>query len=283
MPQTDSLLTAKVYVDNSIDEPTLVRNNRDNDFKNHHLTNINSITPKTQAVNENNVITKSYVGQLHSDNERSRQHLGMDFYGESIELVKNNQDNDFNNNKTTNTISITINRNPTSNYEVPTKNIYIDDELDRNTILRFNQTLQIYLKVSVGNDTYNLTEYDKIQLIDLTEIRSPNIGSDLLPKRKIKNLHKNNRAKVGIFLKIYNTIFSNKKIRSNQHIGNSFMYIETISNNHGNERVFVSFARTDIKQTSNITFFYNRCSILTNDLLKSIGRYRIQLLLEVRT
>ena len=47
--------------------------------------------------------------------------------------------------------------------------------------------------------------------------------------------------------------------------GNSFMYIETSSNNHGHERVFVSFERTDIIQISNITFYYNRFSISTNN------------------
>ena len=57
------------------------------------------------------------------------------------------------------------------------------------------------------------------------------------------------------------------------------MYIETSSNNNGNN-VFVSFERTDIIQISNITFYYNRFSILTNDSLKSMGRFRIQLLLE---
>ena len=36
-------------------------------------------------------------------------------------------------------------------------------------------------------------------------------------------------------------------------------------------------------QISNITFYYNRLSILTNDALKSIGRFRIQLLLENNT
>ena len=39
------------------------------------------------------------------------------------------------------------------------------------------------------------------------------------------------------------------------------MYIETSSNNHGHERVFVSWERTDIIQISNITFYYNRFSI----------------------
>ena len=51
---------------------------------------------------------------------------------------------------------------------------YFDDELDKNTVLRFNQTLQNYLKVSVGNDVYNLTKYDRIQITDRTVIKYPN-------------------------------------------------------------------------------------------------------------
>ena len=61
------------------------------------------------------------------------------------------------------------------------------------------------------------------------------------------------------------------------------MYIETSSNNHGHERVFVSWDRTDIMQITNITFYYKRFSILTNYSLKSMGRFRIQLLLEDNT
>ena len=61
------------------------------------------------------------------------------------------------------------------------------------------------------------------------------------------------------------------------------MYKATSSNNHGHERVFVSWERIDMIQISNITFFYNSFSILTNDSLKSIGRFRIQLLLEDNT
>ena len=33
------------------------------------------------------------------------------------------------------------------------------------------------------------------------------------------------------------------------------MFIETSSNNHGHERVFVSWERTDIIQITNITFY----------------------------
>ena len=65
-------------------------------------------------------------------------------------------------------------------------------------------------------------------------------------------------------------------------IGNSFRFIETSSVNHG-DGVFVSFERTDIIQITNITFYYNRFSILTDDSLKSLGRFRIQLLLEDNT
>ena len=57
------------------------------------------------------------------------------------------------------------------------------------------------------------------------------------------------------------------------------MYIETSSSNHGNI-VFCSFERTDIFQITNVTFYYNRFSILTNNSLKAVGRFRIQLLLE---
>ena len=58
------------------------------------------------------------------------------------------------------------------------------------------------------------------------------------------------------------------------------MYIETSSNNHGHEKVFVSWERTDFIQITNIHFFYNIFPILTNISIKSMGRFRIQLLLE---
>ena len=57
------------------------------------------------------------------------------------------------------------------------------------------------------------------------------------------------------------------------------MYIETSSNNNGSN-VFVRFDRTDIIQITNITFYYNRFFHITNNSLKSMGRFRILLLLE---
>ena len=122
----------------------------------------------TQAVIDNQVITKAYVDQFHQENERSRRDLGINFYDESNDLAKNNQDNDFNDNKLTKVDSITVNRNPISDYEITNKK-YVDDELDKNTVIRFNQTLSNYRKVSVGNDTYNLTKYNKLLITDITE------------------------------------------------------------------------------------------------------------------
>ena len=270
---------SKNYVDNSKDESSLVRNNQDNDFNNNNLTNINSITLNRQAENDNEVITKAYVDQFHQENERSRRDLGIDFYNESSDLVKNNQDNDFNDNKLINLDSITINRNPTLDNEVSNKK-YVDDSIGADTMLRFNQTLQNYLKVSVGSDIYKLTKYNKIQLTDTTIIKYPNSGGYLLQNWNIKCNDKNYNGKIQNFLKSSKTTSptGDSGADSLPPIGTAFMYIETTSNNHGNN-VFVSFERTDIIQISNTTFYYNRFSI--SDInFRSMGQFRIQLLLD---
>ena len=113
LPQIDSHLIAKLYVDNAIDESSLSGNNQDNDFGNYILTNINSITLNTQAIKDKHVLKKAYVDHFHQENERSRRDLGLDFYDESNDLVKNNQNNDLNDNKLPSMDSITVNRKPT--------------------------------------------------------------------------------------------------------------------------------------------------------------------------
>ena len=95
LPQIDSHLTAKLYVDREIDQTLLVRNNQDNDFQKYNLTNINSITLNKQPENDNQVVTKAYINQFHQENERSRRDLGIDFYNDSNDLVKlNDNSND---------------------------------------------------------------------------------------------------------------------------------------------------------------------------------------------
>ena len=236
-----------------------------------------------QAENDNEVITKAYIDQFHQENEQSRRDLGIDFYNESNDLLKNNQDNDLNDNKLTNLDSITVNRNASLDSELVNKK-YLDDELDKKTIVRFNQTLENYLKVSVGNDIYNLTKYNKIQLTDITITKYPNNGGYLLQNWNIKCNDRNNNGKISNFIRSTktNSPSANSGAKSLPPIGDSFMYIETSNNNHG-DNVFVSWERTDTIQIRNITFYYNRYSILTNDNLRNMGRFRIQLLLEDNT
>ena len=63
-PAVDSHLTTKTYVYNAIDEKSLVGNNQDKGFKNYNLSSICSVTPNNQAVNNTQLVTKSYVDQF---------------------------------------------------------------------------------------------------------------------------------------------------------------------------------------------------------------------------
>ena len=116
--------------------------------------------------------------------ERTQRDLRLDFYDEPSYLVKNNQDNDLNDNKLPILVSIKVNRDPISDKKLAIKK-YVDDSIEDGTILRLNQTLEKCLKISVGNDTYNLTKFKKIQLTDTTTITYPNSGGYLSPGREI--------------------------------------------------------------------------------------------------
>ena len=206
--QIDSHLTAKLYVDNTISESSLLRLDPDKKLK---LDEQNSILLNSSLTSPRTIIelsTKSYVDSLYGEKERSRRNLGLDFYDET------------------------------------------------STLVRFNQTLQNYLKPSVGNDTYNLTKYNKISITDITEIKFPNIGDALLQKWKIYCNNKNNQSRINDFIKSTrtNSPSSYSGATSLPPIGSSFMYIETSSNNHGSN-AFVSWERTDIIQISNINFY----------------------------
>ena len=94
----------------------------------------------------------------------------------------------------------------------------------------------------------------------------------LLPKWKITKLSKKNGGKVVNFLKSTstNSPISDSGTTSLPPVGNSFMYIETSSINHGHEKIFVSWERPDNIRISNITFYYNRFSILTSNRISII-------------
>ena len=165
----------------------------------------------------------------------------MNFYDESNDLVKNNKDNDFNDNKLTNIDSLTVNREPASDNDVWNKK-YINDELDKNTLLRLEQTLQNYLKVSVGNDKYNLTKDNSIQIRDTTLSNSGITGVSVLPYWKIIGNDKNKNRKISNVIESTktNSPSSQSGATSLPPIGNSFMHRETSSNNIANN-VLVSW------------------------------------------
>ena len=93
----------------------------------------------------------------------------------------------------------------------------------------------------------------------------------------------NNKGKIQNFIRSTksNSPTGDSGATSIPPIGDSFIYIETSSNNYG-KNVFVSFERTDIIQITNISFYYNRYSG-SNQNLRAMGRFRIQLLLNDNT
>ena len=176
-PTIEEHLTAKIYVDNALsdggNEQSLLRLDPDEKLNLHYqdsiALNCSLKLPKTII----ELPTKTYVESLHEIN-RNRRDLSSVFNDQDIEFDKNNL---------TNLDSLTVNRDPNLDNELSNKK-NVDDSMGECTILRFNQTLTNFLKVSVGNETYSLTKYDEKQITDITEINFPNIGSDLLQKRE---------------------------------------------------------------------------------------------------
>ena len=183
--------------------------------------------------------TKSYVDSLHDENERNRKDLALAFYDEG---------------ELTNLDSVTVNRDPSSDNELSRK-IHIGKEIDKNTFSRFIQTLENYLKLSVGNDTYNLTKYYKIPIMDTTFLIKGN-GQYLLPRWKIICNYKNNIGVTTNFIRATkaNSPTSESGATSSPPVGSAFMYIKISSNIHSSN-VFVSWEKTDIVQITNITFY----------------------------
>ena len=168
-PAIPEHLTAKNYVDNvlsySVDEWSFLRLDPDEklnlDEQDSIVLNSTSTSPKTIT----ELPTKLYVDSLHESSRNRRD----------ISYVFIDQDIGFDNNKLTNLDNLTINRNPTSVNEVSNKK-YVGDSMGKGTILRYIQTLEKCLKVSVGKDTYILNKYDRIQITDTTVIKYPNTG-----------------------------------------------------------------------------------------------------------
>ena len=279
-PKTILEIPTKNYVDKKFNDSSIIKNVDNIDFNDKDIDNVRWVKVNKWPRDAEHLTPKIYVDDAISESSLLRLH----------------RDEKLNLDEQDSILLDSVLIPPDAIIEIPTKS-YVDSLHEGNersrrdlgldfydessTLVRFNQTLQNYLKVSVGNDTYNLTKYNKLSITDITEIKFPNSGTALLQKWKIYCNNKNNQSRITDFIKSTKTNsptgFSGATSLS--PIGDAFMYIETSSNNHG-PNVFVSWERTDIIQISNITFYYNRFSILTNNNLKNMGRFRIQLLLD---
>ena len=174
----------KHYVDNTIDESSFIGKDPDEKWK---LDEKDSIFLNSKLTSPKSILeipTKSYVDSLHENSWKRRE----------LSLVFDDQDNELHNNKLTILDSITINRNSKLDSELSNKK-YVVDSTGEGTIVRFNQTLENYLKVSVRNDAYNRTKYDKTQITETTTIEYPNSGGYLPQQWNIKCFDKNNNGK----------------------------------------------------------------------------------------
>ena len=140
--------TSKNYVDNLINDPAIIRNDAHIDLNDRNITNARFIQVNQLPQIDSHLTAKLYVD--NSIDESSLLRLDPD---EKLNL--NEQDSIILNSTLTEPKTVIV---------IPTKS-YIDslhEENERNrrdfydesnTLLKFNQTLQNYLKVSVGNDT----------------------------------------------------------------------------------------------------------------------------------
>ena len=156
-------------MDSTIYESTLIRNSRSNDFDNISLCNISEINLISEPTDDNHVTAKSYTDFLSAIGRKR-----FDLSG-----VFTDQRKEFDNTKSTNLDSSTVNGKTLQDEKVSNRD-YVDDQLDKNTVLGFNQILANYLKVSIRSTVYNFTKHDRKQSYYATNYKCPKTGGYLL-------------------------------------------------------------------------------------------------------
>ena len=218
LPAVGEHLSPNFHVDqaisHSVDGSSFLRLDPNEKLKVDEQDSIIFISTLTSPKKIKETPTKSYVDSLQ-ESSRNKQDLSSVF---------NDQDNEVDNNKLTDLGSVSVNRNPISDHElVNTK--HLDEELDKAFLLRFNQTLKDYLKVSAGNDVFTLTQNDKIYNTDATFIKYTNSGGYILQNWVIKRNDKINNGKTQNFTNSTktNSLTGSSGATSLPPIGDSFM------------------------------------------------------------
>ena len=188
-PKTILEIPTKNYVDNKFIDSSKLKNTDHIDFNDKILDNIHSVKVNSYPTLDEQLTPKFYVDNFVYDRVDEASLLRLDPKG----MIHHGKlDSIFLNSSLTS--RRTIIELPTKSYvdslhgenERSRRDLVLDFYDESSTLVRFNQTLQNYLKVSVGNDTYNLTKYKKISITDITEIKFPNSGNALL--QKMENL-----------------------------------------------------------------------------------------------
>ena len=121
--------TNKKYVDDktinfvtndNFDNNSIVRTNKDNDFKNNKIINLDSISTNRAPILDSEVANKLYLNDNFVTNDN--------FDNNSI--VRTNKDNDFNNKNLTNINSVSINRDPILDLEVVNK-LFLENTINK--------------------------------------------------------------------------------------------------------------------------------------------------------
>ena len=153
MPAVRECLTPNFYLNqvfsHSVNESSLLRLDP---YEHLHLDEQDSIILNSNFTSLTTIIglpTKSDVDSLNEINRNRRD----------LSSVYNDQNNEIDENNITSLDSITVNRDHSSDNELANKK-YFYDSIGPGNVLLFIQTLENYLKVSVGNDVYNLTKND---------------------------------------------------------------------------------------------------------------------------
>ena len=79
---------------------------------------LNSKLPSSKTIE---IPTKAYIDSIHQENEGNRGDLGLDFYDESNDLVKNIKKKFFDDSILTNLDRVSVNKIPLINDEVSSK------------------------------------------------------------------------------------------------------------------------------------------------------------------
>ena len=282
----------KQYVDETIDEVSIVRNNINNDFNNNRLINISSLQITNNPLLDYEVTNKAYVDtsidetsilrnnkpinvssiQI-TDNPTSLQDATNKNYVDTTvnetSLVRNNKNNSLNGFSLANIKSIQINSDPINPLEVATKQ-YVDSKVipglnqdPTKTVLASSDLIHLIVNTSTGEISFPFATKDYVDKRVFNEFQvvttfTNNSGVDLWVGWNLELLAGMTSA-AGFFKAATNvsTPSTGTGPDGNPPIGTYYAFIETSTPNNGLDR----YAIATYNQHTNITrisFWYHR-------------------------